>query len=138
MTEIEKDYWFVTWEFEYATNRRTKTGQWNRAGTRDSDCAWYQSKENLLYARIVGKNSRTKQRLGLYQCAGHEYVNFGWVAKALIPFGLKGSVRPRSDIIGIQMIMRDWQATVYCYGAECYTVKHGKDYGKQHLTGFGR
>ena len=102
---MRPEFWLLRWRFEY-TDGHVKYGQWNRHGDFAEDQAWRQSKENLLYACIEGKEFHTRGLKIFHRCAGQDFVNFNWRATASVPARVKGSVTPIPRIVGLMLIDR--------------------------------
>lgn len=129
-------FWLLRWRFEYVDGT-AKYGQWDRHGDFASDQAWRQSKENLLYACIEGKEFHTKEHKIFERCIGQDFVNFNWIATAAVPMKINGSITPTPRIVGLMLIDRTKKHQVFKSGVtESYV--HNKDYSVEHLEGFGR
>jgi hypothetical protein len=131
------EHWFLRWRFEYSDGKPPKYGQWDRHGDFASDQAWSQDKTNLLYACIEAKGSTSREVKVIHRCPGADFVNFNWIATASAPLNLKGSITPIPRIVGLMLIDRKQKHQFFSSGATD-TFDHGKDYGVEHLTGFGR
>lgn len=128
----------LRWRFEYSDGKPAKYGMWNTPGTFETEQAWCQNKDHLLYAVVEGKHKVTKKIETMVRCPGPEFVNFGWISKAVMSgLGIKGSAKLPSSIIGLQIRGRDRLVDVYIDGS-CQEKAHGKDYGKENLAGFGK
>lgn len=133
---MRPEYWMLRWRFEYL-HGVIKYGQWDRHGDFEQDQAWRQSKTDLLYACIEGKEVHTKELKILHRCLGRDFVNFNWIATASVPAMMKGSVTPTPRIVGLMLVDRNDNHQVFKHGGK-KSVKHNIDYGQQHLEGFGR
>lgn len=130
------EFWLLRWRFEY-TDGRSKYGQWDRHGDFEKDQAWRQTKENLLYACIEGKEFHTKESKIFHRCLGQDFVNFNWMATSTVPSNFSGSVTPTPRLVGLMLIDRKQKHSVYKSGGLA-SEDHGLDYGAKQLTGFGR
>ena len=133
---MRPEFWRLRWRFEYVDGA-VKYGQWDRHGDFATDQAWRQSKDNLLYACIEGKEFTTNVFKIFHRCIGQDFVNFNWIATAAVPANLKGSVTPTPRIVGLMLIDRTQKHQVFKSGVTESNV-HNKDYGVEHLQGFGR
>lgn len=122
----------LRWAFYYADHKAPRLGLYDSAGQGPKDSAYACSKENLLTACIEGKHEKTKQIVRLAECAGEDFVNFQWIATAKLAAG--NTYQP---IIGLMIVSRDEKIQVFRSG-QIQRYKHNIDYGKVHLTGFGR
>ena len=131
--------YLLRWHFEYSDHKPAKYGMWSNPGEFESEQAWCQSKENLLVARIQGKDVVTRQIVDLARCPGADFVNFQWIAAA-VQRGLRlapgGSVMPKR-IIGLMIVTRNQKIKIYD-NACCEIEEHNIDYSRIHLSGFGR
>ena len=135
---MEPTQWLLRWCFEYSDHKPTKYGMFSTPGTFDSEKASKQSKENLLFAKIEGKNVLTREIVPLAVVDGHEFVNFQWVSSSSVGgFRLKGSVTLAQKIIGMTLVTREKNITIYTNG-QAKIEDHNIDYSKVHLSGFGR
>jgi hypothetical protein len=132
MVEISMAMFLLRWRFDYA-DRPSKTGQWSRAATIETDMAYYQNKEGIVRASIEGKDVITREIKTLAECDGWDYVNFQWM----------DVVRGRSDglctrqHIGLKLITRDFWVEVYAKGLikKIPRTEEDKNY---HYATFGR
>lgn len=109
----------VRWRFDYTDHKPTKVGQWCRAGEQPVDMAAYQSKENLATASIEFKANLTGLTKVVAECAGHDFVNFSWVAGACVGAAITkiiGDKQLRGQIIGLTLVTRDMKCTVMIDG----------------------
>jgi hypothetical protein len=133
---MRSEHWFLRWRFEYSDGKSPKFGQWSRHGDFESDQAWSQNKENLLYACVEGKENHTKEMKILHRCVGSDFVNFNWIATATVPgLSITGSVTPIPRIVGLMLIDRTHKHQVFASG-EKKSWEHGKDYSNENLAGF--
>ena len=130
------EFWRLRWRFEYVDGR-LKYGQWDRHGDFETDQAWRQTKENLLYACVEGKEFHTKESKIFHRCLGQDFVNFNWMATSTVPSNFSGAVTPTPRIVGLTLIDRTKKHAVYKTGI-IEVVDHGNDYSAKNLTGFGR
>jgi len=133
---MRPENWALRWRYEYVDGR-VKYGQWDRHGYFPIDQAWRQSKENLLYACIEGKEDQTRQHKIFVRCYGQDFVNFNWIATASVPLRINGSVTPTPRLVGLMLIDRNKKHQVFKSGV-IESFEHKKDYSVDHLTGFGR
>lgn len=129
-------FYQLRWCFEYSDGKPKKFGMWNLPGEMDSEKAWCQNKDHLLYASVEAKHPVSKEIITMVRCKGSEFVNFGWIAKAVMSLTGSGGKLP-SGIIGLQLRGRDRLVDVFVDGSVSEKA-HGIDYGQTHLAGFGR
>ena len=133
---MRPEFWQLRWRFEYVDGR-VKYGQWDRHGDFETDQAWRQTKENLLYACIEGKEMYSKEYKIFQRCLGQDFVNFNWMATSTVPSNFRGSVTPTPRMVGLMLIDRKEKHAVFKSGATT-NEEHGIDYGTNNLAGFGR
>lgn len=94
----------LRWRFDYA-NGSTKFGIWDNPGTTDHDKAWNKTK-GIVRASIEAKEIATSKIGTIIECKGSAFRNFQWVAAARVPkaIGLKGSITPPTQLVGIKLL----------------------------------
>lgn len=105
--------WDLRWSFDFY-QRPTINGAW----THSIISAWDKNKEGLLYARIEGKNRRTKEIKTFVRCAGQDFVNFQWIGMSNVgnPFKIGASKAPKTGLAGLKLISRNKEVTVNLAG----------------------
>jgi len=130
--------YLLRWRFVYSDHKTTKSGMWNYPGDFDTEKAWCQSKENLLVAKIEGKDFITREIVTLAQVDGHDFVNLGWISSASIPgIKIQGSKKLEGRIIGLMLVSRKQKVKIFTNG-QAEIEDHNIDYGRINLAGFGR
>lgn len=106
----------LRWRFDFA-GRPSRYGKWSNPGKSDELKACYQNKEGLVRAAIEGQHVVTQQVKTLAECDGHDFVNFQWMAVAMMPVGLIGKAQPVHALVGMKIITRDVELCVTADGA---------------------
>lgn len=106
----------LRWRYDYS-GRPSKFGMWGHSGPQNDMAtkAWCHNKEGLTRACIEGKDVYTQRIVTLAECEGWDFVNFEWMVNASLPAMLApgfGSVKPRSRIVGLTLVTRDWRVDI--------------------------
>ena len=100
------DKYALRWVLEYSDGRR-KPGLWGQSTENQADQAWCQPRKGLTRAVIEGKNILTREIVRLVDCPAEDFRVFQWVATASInPFGIRGTVKPQSRLMGLKILTR--------------------------------
>lgn len=140
MTQILKPIFDLRWRLEYNDGTPAKYGPWTRDAYRQEEMATFQKRENLARALVEMKDKRNGYSQTAVHCSGQDFVNFKWVRGGSYPYGKSGG-RPvilYSQIIGMVLVTRELEATVYVDGREP-EIKFRSDEDKNyHYAGFGK
>lgn len=113
MLSLPRKY-LLRWRYDYPNG--SKMGMWSNPGDRKANQAWCQNKEGLVRASIEGKDLVTKEIKTLAECDGHEFRVFQWMAAAKIPVGLRGSVKPASQLVGMKILTSEKEIAIFDTG----------------------
>lgn len=119
-------------KFEYL-DKKEWCSQWNKTGESKEDAAYMQTKNNLLYAVIEGKDILTRKTVRLVEHPGIDFCNFQWVAVAAVPINGTGKLNSRN--IGLTMVTRDKNIIVLCDGS---IYIENRDNKEDNLMHYGR
>lgn len=126
----------LRWRFDFL-GRSSSLGLWNSPGDIAQNGAWRQNKEGLLFAAVEGKDPETGITERLAECAGPDFVNFGWIAHARIaPFAGR-THQGATTLEGISLTTRDEVLEVYPDGHISRAVRTDAQKKTQFAT-FGR
>ena len=117
---IQKPYFDLRWRFEYNDGTKPKYGIWTYASDNPKEMASFQKRENLARAIIETKCRRTGEIKTPVHCSGQDFALFKWVAGVRKGFNIQSNETNTlsPDIIGLMLVTRDIQATVYIDGRE--------------------
>lgn len=127
----------LRWKFEYS-DKPSKYGMWDTSGQVPEEQAWFQSKENLTYAVIEGKDVESGRVIRLFGIQGADFCCFEWCATS----SMAGLAKPgigqqlNSVVIGLKIIARDKNIFVYCDGQ--IKIENRYDQESDKLFHFGR
>jgi hypothetical protein len=127
----------LRWCFEYSDHKPKKYGMWSSPGEYETEQAWCQNKENLLWAKVEAKHFQTKMITTLAQCPGANFVNFNWIKASIGNLAPKGSMKLPGRVIGLMIITRNEKIQVIENG-QIFRDTHNIDYSRINLRGFGR
>lgn len=98
--------YLLRWCYDYPQG--AVSGGWSGTGI----SAWDKNKSGLLRARIEGKDLVTKEVKTLAECPGVDFRVFQWMAAAMVPSGMSGTIRPMTKLIGLKIMCRDTEIAV--------------------------
>lgn len=130
--EIKKSLYLLRWRFDFV-GRASVFGMWNSP----VNTAWNQNREGLTRASIEGKDVLTKQTVTLVECDGHDFRNFQWLAIARVNPGMRGSVSPVPEHIGLKILTTNEEVSVLVTGQCARRTLSEPEKGIQFAT-FGR
>lgn len=105
----------IRWRFDYV-GRPEKYGLWSLSTKNMSDQAWCHNYPGLLTASVEGKTFEGKI-VRLAEMSGQDFMNFQWLAQAIIPGGMpKGTVRCICSNTGLRIIGRNETIDVFDSG----------------------
>lgn len=120
MMELGQSKFLLRWRFEWS-DRPPKYGMWSQAGSQDDleTKAWRSNKSNLLYAIIEAKDRISREIKPIVIVEGHRFMNFQWLAEAVIPMRLGGQLKkliPWTKMRGIKVLTPAEEITVFDCG----------------------
>jgi hypothetical protein len=101
----------LRWRFDYP-GKAPVIGMWNSSAIE----AWNKNKEGLVRASVEVKDTVTKKTFTRVECDGHDFRNFQWLTLARVNPNFRGSVTPRPEHIGLQLLTTDRKFTVLING----------------------
>lgn len=114
-------------------DRPSRTGQWSRAATLETDMAYYQNKEGIVRASIEGKDVITREITTLAECDGWDWVNFQWMAI----FAARSDGVGQHHHVGLKLVTREFWIEVYAKGGVRKLPRTEEDKNFHYAT-FGR
>ena len=116
---LKQPQYRLRWRFDFFDGQKERCGIWNNSGALDTDGAWCVNKTNLRRAAIEGETVGEHQVVtALWECDGHEFVNFEWLVAAGIgiPFGT-GEHTFTPGIVGLAGVSREFKDEVFIDGS---------------------
>jgi hypothetical protein len=109
--------WRLRWVFDYSDGKTSKRGVWDWHSNTDlAGCAFLQNKNNLLYAAIEAQDRDKTQIIRPVECAGPDFCTFQWIAMSMVSLNSFKEQSIEGKIIGIKLVAREQEVTVYCNG----------------------
>lgn len=105
----------LRWRFDFS-GRPAKYGQWDKPGETPETQAWCQNKEGLVRASIEGKDVVTKELVTVAECDGWDFVNFQWMAAAIVKPFFRGTANAAHFLTGLKLITREKAFEAYPTG----------------------
>lgn len=140
MQALEKKF-LLRWKFDYSDTKPSRKGMWDKSGDNPIDQAWSQSKENLLYARIEGKNIITRETKVLAEVPGYDFCNFEWFATAASSQAIAAlkagqlKTQIQGTNIGLIIVTRNKRIYVMCNGIINEEIRQDKNF---NFASFGK
>lgn len=106
----------LRWRFDFNGNRPAVYGKWSAPGSTPQVQAWNKNREGLVLASIEAREVGTNREFKILSVDGHDFVNFQWVAVAMVPYTLAGKVQPRHALAGLKIVARDVEYVVFADG----------------------
>jgi hypothetical protein len=104
--------YLLRWKFDYL-KRPPRAGMWDTPGTLDIDKACFNNKDDVIWAKIEGKNCITRETVVLAEINGADFMNFQWMANAYLR---PGSSKPQTVLTGLKIVSRNEEIEVFKNG----------------------
>lgn len=104
--------YLLRWKFDYAS-RPSRAGMWDNPGKLDTDKACFNNKDDVICAKIEGKNYLTRETVVLAEIKGENFMNFQWLANAYLT---PGTSTPRTVLTGMKIVSRYEEIEVFKNG----------------------
>jgi hypothetical protein len=86
---------------------------WDNPGKLDTDKACFNNKDDVICAKIEGKNYLTRETVVLAEIKGENFMNFQWLANAYLT---PGASTPRTVLTGMKIVSRYEEIEVFKNG----------------------
>lgn len=86
---------------------------WDNPGKLDTDKACFNNKDDVICAKIEGKNYLTRETVVLAEIKGEDFMNFQWLANAYLT---PGTSTPRTVLTGMKIVSRNEEIEVFKNG----------------------
>lgn len=101
----------LRWRYDFV-GKSAVFGMWNSSHI----SAWDRNGPGLVRASIEVKDLATSKTFTRVECDGHDFRTFQWLTIARITPNFKGSISPRPEHVGLQLLSTNYKYTVLING----------------------